>query len=243
MQIKARATDRLVVGLDDSAADASVLAWATREATARRCSLHVVATRSDNPHDFLDEATDATLLIVGNPPLAGSRRRTSCPLVVVRGAPRDQLRRIVVGVDTSNPSAAALDWAMTEAAWHAATVTVVHAWQPADGESSLRRNALRRADAQCIANVAADLYERCPEPRVQRWAVLGPAADALNAESSSADLLVVGSRGPSSYRTLQFGSVALATMNRADCPVVVVHPRVVTSGTGDPCATARARRS
>ena len=205
MQIRALAIDRLVVGLDDSAADAGVLAWATREATARRCSLHVLATRSDNPTEFLDEAVDATLLIVGNPPLTGSRRRTSCPMIVVRGAPRNKLRRIVVGVDSSSPSAAALDWAMIEATWHSATVTVVHAGQSAEGENN--------------------------------------PADVLIAESSSADLLVVGSRGPSGYRTLQFGSVALATATRADCPVVVVHPRLLTSRTGDPGAATRTRRS
>ena len=205
MQIRTHAIDRLVVGLDDSASDAGVLAWATREATARRCSLHVLATRSDNPTEFLDEAVDATLLIVGNPPSAGSRRRTSCPMVVVRGSPRDRLRRIVVGVDSSNPSAAALDWAMIEAAWHSATVTVVHAWQPDDGEST--------------------------------------PSDVLIAESSSADLLVVGSRGPSGYRTLQFGSVALATATSAHCPVVVVHPHLITSGTRDPCAASEPGRS
>ena len=39
-------------------------------------------------------------------------RRGSCPVVVVRGTCREQLCRIVVGVDSSNASAAALDWAV-----------------------------------------------------------------------------------------------------------------------------------
>lgn len=244
MQLAAPAIDRLVVGLDDSAADAGVLDWATREAATRHCSLRVLATRGDNPNEFLDDAADATLLIVGTEPVAGTGRRGSCPMVVVRGTQREQLQRIVVGVDSSNASAAALDWAMAEAARHRASVTIVHAWQPPDnGERSLRANDLRQADAQCIADLAADLYEAGPDPVIERRAVLGPAADVLIAESAGADLLVVGSRGPSGYRTLQFGSVALAAVQGADCPVVVVHPRLFPAGTGDPSDASPTRRS
>lgn len=243
MQLKAPTIERLVVGLDDTSADAGVLAWAKQEAAARQCPFRVLPTRGDNPDDFLDEAADATLLIVGTEPLAGGGRRGSCPVVVVRGTPRNQLRRIVVGVDSSNASAAALDWAMAEAARHHATVRIVHAWQqPTNGERSLRGTDLRQADAQCIADLAADLYEAGPEPLIERRAVQGQADEVLIAESAGADLLVVGSRGRSGYRTLQFGSVALAAVNGADCPVVVVHPRLHRSGTGDPGDTNGTRR-
>jgi len=243
VQFRAPSLDRLIVGLDDTSADADVLAWAKREAAARQCSLNVLATRGASPDDFLDEAADATLLIVGTEPIAGGDRRGSCPVVVVRGTPRDRLRRIVVGVDSSNASAAALDWAMAEAARHEAAVRIVHAWQqPTDGERSLRGNDLRHADAQCIADLAADLYEAGPEPLIERCAVHGSAAEVLIEESTRADLLVVGSRGRSGYRTLQFGSVALAAVNGADCPVVVVHPRLSTCGTGDPGDGTRVRR-
>ena len=244
VQLNAPGIDRLVVGLDDSATDATVLAWATREATARHCTVRVLATRGNNPDGFLDEATDATLLIVGTEPAAGSGRRGSCPMVVVRGTPRERLGHIVVGVDSSNASAAALDWAVMEAARHGASVTVIHAWQePAENDRSLRARDLRHADAQCIADLAADLYDPGPVAPIERHAVHGPADEVLIAASAYADLLVVGSRGRSGYRTLQFGSVALAAVEQADCPVVVVHPRLITSGTGDPGDIARARRS
>jgi len=243
VQLKAPAIDRLVVGLDDLAADASVLGWATREAAVTQCAMRVLANRRSNLNEFLDDTVDARLLIVSTPLVPGSGRRTSCPIVIVRGAPRAQLRRIVVGVDGSNASATALGWAVAEAARHAAVVTVVHAWQqPAEDDRSLRGGDLRQADALCVADLAADLCELGPEPLIQRRAVHGPAADVLIAESADADLLVVGSRC-SGYRTLQFGSVALATAERADSPVVVVHPRLLRSGTGDPGDTTRARRS
>jgi len=243
VQSRASTLDRLVVGLGDTSADADVLAWAQREAAVRQCFLNVLATRGGSPDDFLDEAADATLLIVGTEPIAGGDRRGSCPVVVVRGSPRCQLRRIVVGVDSSNASAAALDWAMAEAARHGAAVRLVHAWlRSTDGERSLRANDLRRADARCIADLAAELYEVADERLIERDAVQGSAAEVLIEESTRADLLVVGSRGRSGYRTLQFGSVALAAVNGADCPVVVVHPRLSTCGTGDPGDGTRVRR-
>ena len=226
--------DRLVVGLDDPSADADVLAWARREAAARRCSVQVLANRSKNLNEFLDEAVHATLLIVGTPLVAGGGRRTSCPIVVVRGTPRSRTRRIIVGVDGSNASATALDWAVAEATRHAALVTVVHAWQqPTEGDRSLREGDLRQTNARCIADLAADLHETGTEPPIRRRAVLGAATHVLIAESAHADLLVVGACC-SGYRTLQFGSVALAVVNGADCPVVVVHPRSLRSRTADP---------
>lgn len=244
MQIKAPSIDRLVVGLADSCADVGVLAWATQEAAARQCRLSVLATRGENSDDFLDEATDAALLIVGTEPITSGGRRGSCPMVVVRGTPRVDLRRIVVGADSSNASAAALEWAIAEAAHHGATVKIVHAWQqPTNGERSSRDRDLRQADAQCIADLAADPYEAGPERLIERCAIQGSAAEVLIAESLNADLLVLGSRGCSGYRTLQFGSVALAAIQNSDCPVVVVHPRLISSGTGDPGDTNRTLRS
>lgn len=239
VQLMAPAIERLVVGLDDSSADGTVMAWAQREAVARRCPLRVVSHRNDSPAELLFAAVDATLLIVGNEPLATGDRRSSCPVVVVRGTPRPSLQHILVGVDSSNASAAALDWAVGEAARHAARITVIHAWQQPVDERSVRSLDLRQADAQCIADLAADLYDAGPVPLIERRAVHGAASDVLVAASTHADLLVVGSRGRSGFRTLQFGSVALAATSRADCPVVVVHPRLITSGTGDPIGTGR----
>lgn len=244
MQLTVPSRGRLVVGLDGSAADEVTLAWATREAAVRHCPLRVVTIAGGHPDELLDGAADATLLIVGDEPISNSGRRGSCPVVVVRGTPRAHVRRIVVGVDSSNAAAAALDWAVAEAARHGAALRVVHAWQqPAGGERSVRDNDLRQADARCIADLAADLYEAGPGPTIERCAVHGPAAEALLAESEDADLLVVGSRGRSGYRTLQFGSVALGTADGAHCPVVIVHPRLLTSGTADPSHVAAAQRA
>jgi nucleotide-binding universal stress UspA family protein len=229
------AVDLLVVGLDGSSSDAATLAWAQREAAARGSALRVLESDGGSRNAFLDEATDAALLIVGPEPAAGGTRRGSCPVVVVRGASAPEVRRIVVGVDSSNAAAAALDWAAHAAVHHNAALTVVHAWQsPASDEGSLRLQVLRHADARCIADLAADLFEPGPDHTIRRCVAEGPAADVLLAASTRADLLVVGSRGRSGFRTMEFGSVAHAAVMGSHCPVAIVHPRLRTSGTGDP---------
>jgi len=59
---------------------------------------------------------------------------------------------------------------------------------------------------------------------VDQESVRGQTADALiaAADRRSAELLVIGSRGRGALRTALLGSVSMALMARADCPVVVV---------------------
>jgi len=61
----------------------------------------------------------------------------------------------------------------------------------------------------------------------------GDAADVLTAATADADLVVVGSRGPSGFKTVLFGSVALFTVEHAACPVAVLHPSVRAASSTD----------
>jgi nucleotide-binding universal stress UspA family protein len=151
---------------------------------------------------------------------------------VVRGERQQMPRRIVVGVDSSRAAAAAVDWASEEAERHGADLVVVHAWLP-DGDNgrSTRTRDLARADAQCVVDLAV---RRCRERTggvVQGQLVEGCASAALTEASSTADLLVVGSRGRSGFRTMLFGSVAIFVTEHAHCPVSVNHPQVMQRGT------------
>jgi nucleotide-binding universal stress UspA family protein len=53
----------------------------------------------------------------------------------------------------------------------------------------------------------------------------GEPVTVLANAAATADLLVMGSRGRSGYRTLVFGSVTLLMVERAPCPVAVIPPR------------------
>lgn len=194
------------------------------------------------PNALVDKASSADLLIVGEAHLGSSTRqpvgtasrvvvrRTSCPVIALRGQQRQPLRRIAAGIDDTNAAASALDWAADEADRQGAELTVIHAWQrpkPDDrGNQSLRSIDNARAVAQRILDNAVERCTLRMGRPVSSELVYGSPAAALAAASTSADLIAVGSRGSSGYKTMLFGSVASFVLENADCPVAVVHPRV-----------------
>lgn len=197
------------------------------------------STHLDPRDALLDAGSSADLLIVGGSSpgtvrrwLLGSvprngARRGACPVIVVRGRRRPHLRRIVVGIDSSNAAAAALDWAIAEAECHESELLLVHAWRrPCVAGPSVRAADLDRADAQCVLDLAIRHCEKRTNLPVSGDLIEGEAAAVLTAASSHADLLAVGSRGRSGFKTLLFGSVASFVAGHAGCPVAVIHPHV-----------------
>jgi nucleotide-binding universal stress UspA family protein len=198
----------------------------------------------DHPHldprdTLLDAAVGADLLVIDGSRSGTVRqlllvtvprtaaRRSACPVIVVRGRPRPQVRRIVVGLDASSAAASALDWAIAEAECHGSDLLIVHAWRPPTGSGRSRRaSELDRADAQCMVDLAIRHCEKRSSVPVSGALIEGEAAAVLTVASEHADLLAVGSRGRSGYRTMLFGSVALIVAGQAGCPVAVIHPRV-----------------
>jgi nucleotide-binding universal stress UspA family protein len=236
---------RIAVGLDASAPGA-VTEWAAGEAAARRAAMDVVAFGIDGCADadqtaptsaLLTYASRAELVIVGGSGDFGptrwlqmcvpsiSSRRSTCPIVVVRGTARQPLRRIVVGIDAAGDDDAQLDWAADEAARHAAELVIVHGWQRKTGAAhSIRSNQLARSDADSVVALAV---RRCGERircHVTGEVMEGEPVTVLANAAATADLLVMGSRGRSGYRTLVFGSVTLLMVERAPCPVALIPP-------------------
>jgi nucleotide-binding universal stress UspA family protein len=136
------------------------------------------------------------------------------------------LERVVVGVDGSDASFEAC----RQAAWIAPpeaafeVVSVVHladddkvGWRAPTARDELRLDA-EQALETAVATLAA--AGRASTPVF----VNGFVTDALlrHVEPTSADLLVVGSHGRSGLSRLVLGSVAMACVNHAPCPVVVV---------------------
>lgn len=133
---------------------------------------------------------------------------------------------IVVGIDGSPSSLAALRWALDQAERTGATLRAVHAWErpsawgqpvPVYPGDHLERDADERL-AQIIEAATAD---RRPV-EVSRMVVKGDPASALLDESEGADLLVVGSRGHGGFAGALLGSVSQKCVHHATCPVVVV---------------------
>ena len=137
---------------------------------------------------------------------------------------------IVVGFDGSLHAQRALEWAIKEAAVREEPLTVLTVWRTAvgywgapviyPGDTEAADNA-RGAARDGVDKAVADLgIDRPANVRVQ--AVSGIPAAELVAESTNADLLVIGSRGTGGFARLLLGSVAAQVTHHARCPVVIV---------------------
>lgn len=141
--------------------------------------------------------------------------------VPVAGGARVEQRRIVVGVDGSQWSKAALAWAVRQAELTGAVVEAVTAWElPAtsglDPQLYLDYPA---AAAKMLTDAIAEVGSRATvHPRVKP----GHPAEVLVGASDGAELLVVGSRGHGGFMGALLGSVSLHCIRHAHCPVVVI---------------------
>lgn len=142
-----------------------------------------------------------------------------------------KVSRIVVGTDGSGASTAAVQWAAAEAAAHGASLEVVHAWSiPAISDPvsmmpiQLPLDVMER-EARVVCDAAVAAATAAGAGSVSGTVHRGSAAEHLVAASTSADLVVVGSRGHGGFVGLLLGSVAQQVASHSACPVVVVPSR------------------
>ena len=139
---------------------------------------------------------------------------------------------ITVGVDGSERSRAALEWAIREAGLRGAPLTVLAVHQvasnywtgsaehyPADQPAT---EAIRKAAEDAVQQAVSQVGGSGPASVTVR-AVSGLPAHELVGASADADLVVVGARGGGGFVKLRLGSVTNQVVSHAACPVVVVH--------------------
>jgi nucleotide-binding universal stress UspA family protein len=139
---------------------------------------------------------------------------------------------IVVGIDGSEHSRRALEWAVREAALRQAALTVLTVNRAVagtftgnavryPGDPELARSAQDAARRQTLGVLSAvDADDRPPAVTVH--AMTGLPAEELIQASRDAELVVVGSRGAGRLRRLVLGSVSTQVSQHARCPVVVI---------------------
>jgi nucleotide-binding universal stress UspA family protein len=135
---------------------------------------------------------------------------------------------IVVGVDGSPSSAAALRWASHQARATGACLRVVTSWgypraygyDVAYMDDWHPEQAARDAQGEALSDAAEDL----DGVTVQTTVAEGEPARVLLDAAKEADLLVVGSRGHGELAGMLLGSVSEYCAAHAECPVVVVRP-------------------
>ena len=150
---------------------------------------------------------------------------------MTQGSPgqTEHMKHIVVGVDGSDGSDRALQWALDQAAATSAEVDAVLvydiplAWIDvgSDYQAPLIEHAAKKAQ-EALHAILAEQVGDSSNVTVRPLVIDGTAADALVTASRGADLLVVGSRGRGGFTGLLLGSVSQRCVERSSCPVVVI---------------------
>ena len=143
--------------------------------------------------------------------------------------------RIVVGIDGSPGSRAALSWAIDEALGRHAALELVHAWRALHPAATVGdESAHPAADAVLTARIYGDellsaavghVKVAAPAMEVTSHLIEGRPSAVLLEAATGADMLVVGCRGAGGFHGMQLGSVSLHAVAHAACTVVVVRSR------------------
>ena len=159
---------------------------------------------------------------------------------------------VVVGVDGSEESLLAAEWAAMEAKRHGLPLRIVSApammpRMPSYQVSPVTvADALREASARALETALARAREMIPGLEITTSLLSGLPAPAVAASGSGAAMLVVGVRGSGGFAAMILGSVSRYAADRAACPVIVVRQATmavhqeVTVGIRDPRETGAA---
>ncbi len=134
--------------------------------------------------------------------------------------------QIVVGVDGSESSERALQWAYEERELRGGELTAVFAWEfPLIGiPGAFDREAL---EAEALDFLTKEVASVVPDKALVTLAAAqgDPSASLIAAcERIGADLLVIGARGRGGFTGLLLGTVGQQCAAHAPCPVLIVKP-------------------
>lgn len=196
---------------------------------------------------LIDASRTARMLVLGSRGLggftgllAGSTAVTlaahgHCPVAVVRGTQGGDTPRarqpVIVGVDGSPASEAAVALAFEEASLRGVLLIAVHAWTDysSDVDYAMARIGLDMEQMETeqelvLAERLAGWQEKYPDVTVQRVIARDRPARHLLEVSARGQLLVVGSRGRGGFAGLLLGSTSQALIHHAQCPLLVARP-------------------
>lgn len=202
-------------------------------------------TAGDPTETLLEQSQTAQTIVVGSRGTGGFAdlligstalhvaAHAACPVIAVPyPADGDDVARhgVVVGVDRSDVSEAAVGYAFEMAAEVGETVTAIRAWHDPTRTGVGRmplvydRAEVVREESTALAESISSWQLKFPDVKVEQQVVLGHPVPALVSHATGARLLVVGCRGRGALRSLVLGSVSHGVLHHATGPVAVVHP-------------------
>jgi len=137
-------------------------------------------------------------------------------------------KSVVVGVDGSEESLLAAEWAALEAKRHGLPLRIVSApamvpqMQAYQASPETVADALRDVSARALGTAVSRAEEVAPGLTITTELLSGPPALAVAGGGSGAAMLVVGARGAGGFAAMILGSVSRYVASRANCPVIVV---------------------
>lgn len=145
-----------------------------------------------------------------------------CPVVLVPPphAPQPERDAVVVGVDGSRASEAAVAYAYEEANLHRVPLVALEV-RPARGRTGAETEEEARLD---LAEALAGWREKYPQVEVEQRILTGDPARLLQDAASHARCLVVGSHGRGGLREALLGSTTRSLVHHTHSPLVVVPP-------------------
>jgi nucleotide-binding universal stress UspA family protein len=193
---------------------------------------------------LITESRRAQLVVVGSRGLGGFAgllagsvavalaAHAECPVTVVRGGtpgPKPLDGPVLVGVDGSPTSEAAIAFAYRAAAQRAMPLVAVHTWQDVPIEPAvwplIDWDDVETGARETLAKQMIGWGAQCPDVSTRQVVTMDRPAQTLVELSAEAQLVVVGSRGRGGVDGMALGSVGHALIHHAQCPVAVVPPQ------------------
>ncbi|MFG1807404.1 universal stress protein [Streptomyces sp. NPDC049040] len=132
---------------------------------------------------------------------------------------------LIVGIDDSEPSWHALDWAIAEAGYHEVPLRLVHVSESYQGGMPPDPGKVPPPEVlaeRVISTATRRVAESGSTVEVSTLKVSGDPVQALRHEGESAFAIVVGTRGRGGVTGMLLGSTSLGVTAHAKCPVIVV---------------------
>jgi nucleotide-binding universal stress UspA family protein len=222
--------------------------WLNEAARTARTAAPNVAVTGDLRDGFtadvlVRESASAHLLVLGSRGVGGFRgllvgsvsvalsAHAHCPVVVMHGPTDDapaESGPIVVGVDGSPLSDAAVEFAFTAAAERGVPLIAVHSWVDVNMAGAwaalpftIDWDLVGAQEARRLDEVLAGWQEKYPDVEVRKVVERDRPERALLKAAAGAQLVVVGSRGRGALTGIGLGSVSQTLLHHAECPVAV----------------------
>ena len=209
-------------------------------ATAPDLEVHEVLEFLDPRAMLLELSKDAEMMVLGSRGrghirslLLGSVgvalvRHAHCPVVIHRPDTEGTERNgIVVGVEASEECRTLLEFAYREASLRDLPLTVLHCFwdvQAGIAPSGVIYESISDLDEEraALGEAMAGMSEKYPDVNVTTRMARGLPHEVLAHLGQSMSLVVVGAHQASRVSQMYFGSVSVALVERATCPVAVV---------------------